>query len=250
MTIALDVARRLATGFALAGLIVTALPVAGQVSPQMHFATPEAAAQALVEAVERRDAVEIEALLGKAFAELLEIQGGEAQSRDRQRFLAAARRATVVRPDGPDRAVLEIGLEAWPMPAPLVRDEQGWRFDGDEGVEIVKDRIIGRNELRAIEVLRAYVDAQIDYASEDRDGDQVLEYAQRIASSPGQRDGLYWAVGPGDEPSPFGPFLAEAGVTPETREVGAPYYGYRFAILKRQGSNVPGGAYEIGRAHV
>lgn len=244
MTIALDFARRLATGVALAALILAARPAPGQGSPQTHFATPEAAAQALVGALERRDAGEIEVLLGAAFADLLEIQGGEALSRDRQRFLEAARRATVIRPDGPDRAVLEVGLQAWPMPAPLVRDEQGWRFDGEEGVEIVTDRVIGRNELRAIDVLRAYVDAQIDYASEDHDGDQVLEYARRIASTRGQQDGLYWAVGPGDEPSPFGPFLAEAGVTPETREAGAPYYGYRFAILERQGPNVPGGAYD------
>ncbi|NJO23909.1 MAG: DUF2950 domain-containing protein, partial [Sphingomonadales bacterium] len=149
----------------------------------------------------------------------------------------------VVRPDGPDRAILEIGLQAWPVPAPLVRDAEGWRFDGNEGVEVVQDRVVGRNELKAIEVLRAYVDAQVEYASEDRDGDQVLAYAQRIASTPGQQDGLYWDVEESDEPSPFGPFLAEAGVSAD-REAGSPYYGYRFAILKRQGENVPGGAYD------
>jgi hypothetical protein len=226
----------------LAVLIST--PAYAQETAPAYFPTPEAAAAALIAAIERGDGRETEALLGKAFADLIEIQGGEARTRDRQRFLEAARRATVIRPDGPDRAVLEIGLQAWPMPAPLVREEQGWRFDGDEGVEVVTDRVIGRNELRAIDVLRAYVEAQIDYASEDRDGDQVLEYAQRIASTPGQRDGLYWAVAPGDEPSPLGPFLAEAGVTPETREAGTPYYGYHFAILTRQGPNVPGGAYD------
>jgi hypothetical protein len=93
-------------------------------------------------------------------------------------------------------------------------------------------------------VLRAYVDAQVAYAGEDRDGDAVLEYAQRLASSPGGHDGLYWPVAGSEEPSPFGPFLAAAGVRPEARDPATPYYGYLYRIMTRQGANAPGGAYD------
>lgn len=237
------IAIRLGGAAAAVSLLLCALQARAQDALRSHFPTAEAAADALVGAIERRDGAAIEALLGPAFADLLDTQGDEANERDRERFLLAARRARVVRPDGPDRAVLEIGLQSWPVPAPLVRDTEGWRFDGDEGVEVVQDRVVGRNELKAIEVLRAYVDAQAGYAAEDRDGDQVLEYAQLIASTPGQRDGLYWEVAEGDEPSPFGPFLAAAGVSAD-REASSPFYGYQFAILRRQGPNVPGGAYD------
>ena len=152
---------------------------------QRYFATPEEAMTALVQAVQDRDRPAIAAIVGPEFAELIEGQGGEANTADRDRFLAAAQRATVLRPDGDDRRIVEIGLAAWPMPAPLVHEAAGWRFDGAEGVEAVKDRIVGRNELEAIRVLHAYVDAQVDYASEDRDGNEVLEYAQQLASTPG-----------------------------------------------------------------
>jgi hypothetical protein len=225
-------------------LALATTPVSAQGTAATVFATPEAAADALVEAIASRDPARTEALLGPEFAELLRSEGQEALDTDRQRFLEAAARSKVIRPDGPDRATIEIGLVAWPVPVPLVRGPDGWSFDGAEGVEIVRDRLVGRNELKAIEVLRAYVDAQLLYAEEDRDGDQVLEYAQRVGSSPGMRDGLYWPAEPGQETSPFGPFLAAAGVHVENRPSDAPYYGYYFRIMNRQGENVPGGAYD------
>ena len=225
----------LATGWATAALAQEA---------QRYFTTPEDAVKALVQAVQDRDRLTITALVGPEFAELIEGQGSEANTADRERFLAAAQRATVLRPDGDDRRILEVGLAAWPMPAPLVHDDQGWRFDGAAGVEAIKDRIVGRNELEAIRVLNAYVDAQVAYASEDRDGDAVLQYAQKLASTPGQHDGLYWPVTGTEEASPFGPFLAAAGVHPESREPATPYYGYLYRIMTRQGPNAPGGAYD------
>ena len=225
----------LATGWATAALAQEA---------QRYFTTPEDAVKALVQAVQDRDRPTITALVGPEFAELIEGQGSEANTADRERFLAAAQRATVLRPDGDDRRILEVGLAAWPMPAPLVHDDQGWRFDGAAGVEVIKDRIVGRNELEAIRVLNAYVDAQVAYASEDRDGDAVLQYAQKLASTPGQHDGLYWPVTGTEEASPFGPFLAAAGVHPESREPATPYYGYLYRIMTRQGPNAPGGAYD------
>ena len=229
---------------AVAWLLLTPVPGLAQGAPTTVFPTPEAAADALVEAIASRDAARTEAMLGSEFAELLRSEGQEALDVDRQRFLEAAKRARVIRHDGSGRATIEIGLVAWPVPVPLVRDAEGWRFDGAEGVEVVRDRVVGRNELKAIEVLRAYVDAQVLYAQEDRDGDQVLEYAQRMGSSPGTHDGLYWPAEAGQETSPFGPFLAAAGVNVDTRRSDAPYYGYYFRIMPKQGDNVPGGAYD------
>lgn len=229
-------------GLALAAAMVGA---AARAEPpaQRLFPTPEAAAAALTQAVEQLDRPAIAAIVGPDLAELIQGQGAEANEVDRQRFLEAARRATVLRPDG-DSRILEVGLEAWPFPAPLVHDAGGWRFDGAEGVEAVKDRIVGRNELEAIAVLQAYVDAQQSYAAEDRDGNGVLEYAQHLASTPGKHDGLYWPVTGEEEPSPLGPFLAEAGVTATSRDPATPYYGYYFRILTRQGETAPGGAYD------
>ncbi len=236
------VAARLGTA-AMTAVILCGTPALAQ-EAQRYFATPEEAVKALVQAIQEQDRPAIAAIVGPEFSELIEGQGSEANAEDRERFLEAAKRATVLRPEGDDQRILEIGLAAWPLPAPLVREDQGWRFDGAEGVEAVKDRIVGRNELEAIRVLHAYVDAQVEYASEDRDGDAVLEYAQKLASTPGLHDGLYWPVAESEEPSPFGPFLAAAGVHPESREPATPYYGYLFRIMHRQGPNAPGGEYD------
>jgi hypothetical protein len=127
---------------------------------------------------------------------------------------------------------------------PIVREGESWYFDSAAGLEEVLDRRIGENELAAIEALRAYVQAQVEYASVDRDGDQVLEYAQRVISTPGQRDGLYWASAPGEPVSPFGPFIAEISMLLEGKELGDPYRGYYYRVLKGQTEHAPGGAYE------
>jgi hypothetical protein len=138
-----------------------------------------------------------------------------------------------------------LGAEEWPLPFPLVRDEDGsWRFDTAEGIEALLDRRIGRNELSAIAIANAYVDAQIEYAQADRDGDDVLEYARRLASSPGQRDGLYWQAAPGEDESPFGPLVQKAERYLDTVEPDDPIRGYYFKILTRQGENPPGGSYD------
>src|SRR4051795_3035853 len=189
---------------ALAALVAAlgAVEASAEEAAQRLFPTPEEAAAALTRAVQDHDRPAITAIVGPDLADFIQSQGAEANAGDREQFLQSARRATVLRPDGDDRRILEVGLEAWPFPAPLVHEAGGWRFDGAEGVEAVKDRIAGRNELEAIDVLRAYVAAQQAYAAEDRDGDGVLQYAQRLASTPGKRDGLYWPVIGDEEPSP------------------------------------------------
>jgi hypothetical protein len=140
--------------------------------------------------------------------------------------------------------IVLIGREAWPMPVPLVEEAAGWRYDTAAGLEELDDRRIGRNELAAIELGRTYAEAQLAYAALDRDGDQVLEYAQRLASTEGTRDGLYWPPGEDGEVSPLGPLVAAADdYLKEFRKAGEPYHGYYFKILKEQGANPPGGAY-------
>jgi hypothetical protein len=141
--------------------------------------------------------------------------------------------------------VLLIGDKAWPLPIPIVRTGDRWRFATEEGREEIVNRRIGGNERNAIYVLRAYVDAQREYASADRDGDGVLQYARKLGSTPGKRDGLYWPadIAKGEDPSPFGPLVAEAGAYMKGRAAGEPYRGYYFRILSGQGKSAPGGAY-------
>jgi hypothetical protein len=210
---------------------------------QERFAEPEAALKAFVEVLRLADPARLGDLFGAE--NLHELVGGDPEEAkaDLTRAYASARDTASLRPDGPDRMIMVIGRSAWPFPVPLVREADGWRFDTAAGVEEIANRRVGRNELAAIEVLRAYVEAQRVYASADRDGDGVLEYAQHLASTGEQRDGLYWPTAAGDEPSPFGPFLAEVDDYLQGRQAGEPYRGYSFRVLTGQGPQAPGGAY-------
>jgi len=149
------------------------------------------------------------------------------------------------------RVVLELGDDLWPFPVPIVKKDGGWFFDTGAGKDELLSRRIGKNELATLPVMRAYVDAQREYASSDHDGDGVLEYAQRLVSSPGKQDGLYWPPDDEGELSPLGPLVAFAqaeGYSPEQREdetevERGPFHGYYFKILTRQGKHAPGGKY-------
>lgn len=145
---------------------------------------------------------------------------------------------------GDDRYVAVLGRRAWPMPIPIVQDQGAWHFETAAGVQEVTNRRIGRNELAAMEFARRYVEAQRFYASIDRDGDEVLEYAQRFRSTPGEKDGLYWHVAANEPASPLGPFTAEKIEFLAGRNEGSPYLGYYYGILTRQGPHAPGGAYD------
>jgi hypothetical protein len=208
------------------------------------FATPEAALSAFADALNGRDDQGLLALLGPEHRH--ELLGGDPAAVRQGLVLLRAAAAQDLRlvAEGPDRMTVILGRQAWPMPIPLVRDERGWRFDTAAGLEEIVDRRIGRNELAAIELARVYGDAQEAYASEDRDGDEVLEYAQALASTPGQRDGLFWQPGNDGEESPLAAFAARAAEYLGYREEGEPYRGYHFRILTKQGPNPPGGAYD------
>ena len=156
-----------------------------------------------------------------------------------------ANQGSKLEPNADGSLTVVMGRQDWPMPVPLVKEEQGWRYDTAAGIEEIDDRRIGSNELTAIGLLRSYVDAQLQYAQEDRDGDKVLEYAQKIVSAPGQQDGLYWQAQAGAELSPLGPLVAEADAyTKDYHKRGEPYHGYYFKILTAQGANPPGGKYD------
>ena len=213
---------------------------------QPTFPTPEAAMTALLGALDKQDADAVLSLFGKEHRDFI-IGGDPAGARKAFGDVAsAAREATVFRSDGEDRRIVEVGALAYPLPIPLVRENGGWRFDTEAGIEEITNRRIGENELQAIRLARAYVDAQIEYASADRDGDEVLEFAQRLGSAAGKKDGLYWRTSSeSDDASPFGPLLADMDQEYLAQHKGGePFYGYYYKILTRQGANPPGGRYD------
>jgi hypothetical protein len=198
-------------------------PSAG--ADQRSFPTAQAATDALMAALEAGDRQAILAIFGAEHEEFL-TGGDEAAARTEWRIVhRAAKEATVLRPDGEDRFTLVVGRNASPLPIPIVRDKAGWRFDTEAGVEEVTNRRIGRNELAAMELARNYLDAQRIYASADRDGDQVLEYAQRLISASDRQDGLYWAASAAAEPSPFGPYVSEVSEFLAGKTSGDPFRG-------------------------
>jgi hypothetical protein len=211
---------------------------------QKTFETADAAVDSLIAALEKDDLDTLLDIFGREYEEEL-IGGDPIASREaRKQASEKAQEMHKLRDDGKDRKVLYIGSEAWPVPFPLVKDEEVWRFDTEAGIEEAINRRIGENELSAISICKAYIDAQIEYSNVDRDGDEVLEYAQLIPSTEGKRDGLFWEAGENEELSPFGPLVADARDYLEGREPGDPFKGYYYKIITRQGSDTPGGRYD------
>jgi hypothetical protein len=235
----LDVIRRLA--FAL----LLAFPFTTFAAEQKTFATPEEAVDALQTALKADDDAALIAIFGDKHKSLVVTPDRAANSAGRARAAAAMQAYRLLEEAGNDRRVLLIGDQAWPMPIPLVKTGERWRFATEEGEDEVVNRRIGANERSAIEVLRAYLDAQKEYATKDRDGDGVLQYAQKLGSTAGKHDGLYWAADAAkdEEVSPFGPLVAESAPYLKGHKAGDPYRGYHFRILTRQGKSAAGGAY-------
>ncbi|SAK52672.1 hypothetical protein AWB79_01913 [Caballeronia hypogeia] len=212
---------------------------------QKTFATPEDAVNALEQALKSNDDSALVAIFGNAHKDLV-VTPDEAENRKlRADALAEFEMYHLLEETSPDRRILRIGDEAWPMPIPLVREHGAWRFATEEGEQEVLDRRIGANEREAIKVLRAYLDAQREYAVRDRMGDGVLQYARKLGSSPGKHDGLYWPADESkdEEPSPFGPLIAASANYFKDRNPGDAYHGYYFRILTRQGKHAAGGAF-------
>jgi len=221
----------------LAGILLDAATPEGR-----GFASADAAAQALISAAKSDDVAELTAIMGPASKEILTTSDPVADQQMRRKFAAraAAKMKLVPDPKEADAMVLLIGKDDWPLPIPIVKVNGQWHFDVEQGKQEILARRIGSNELDAIEVCRGYVEAQNDYAEEDRTGSGVLHYAQKIISSPGKHDGLYWtSTGEKDE-SPIGAMVARAFAEGYTQKR-APYHGYYFKILTAQGLHASGG---------
>ncbi len=216
--------------------LFAALALSFPVAAQQAYPTPEAAAEALVKALgtERADAVALATLLGKDWRDYIPLEGVDRADVDA--FLVKYRERHAIEAGPGGKSMLSVGKDAWTFPIPLAKGAGGWNFDVKAGTEEIRIRRIGRNELSAAESLRAYHDAQMDYAETDRDGDGVLEYAQKFFSTDGLHDGLFWAEDESGEISPLGPLFGDA-----TR--GNDWHGYHFRILAAQGPSAPGGEY-------
>ena len=217
---------------------VLAMPAAAApVAAKQAFKTPEAAMEAFGAAIVNNDEAEKEAVLGKNFRTFIPPQGADI----RYRFLEYWAQSHKVEMDGETRARIAVGDSGWTLPIPLVKTKAGWLFDLKAGKEEMTIREIGRNELAAIKVASAFVDAQREYAARDWNGDGVREYARKIVSSAGRKDGLYWPDAADQEPSPLGPLLARAAAEGRIKQPGS-YHGYRYRILTAQGPQASGGA--------
>ena len=210
---------------------------AGAAAAQKAFPTAEAAMAAFGTAVANSDDKAMMSLLGDNYRTLIPPIGADI----RTRFLTAWEASHVVQAVDDQHARIAVGTDGWTLPVPLVKSAGGWRFDTRAGVEEMRVRRIGRNELAVIQTMLAVYDAQCEYARTDHDGSGVLAYATRLASAPGKKDGLYWPTQPGETPSPLGQAFLTAG----SRNGGAEgYYGYHYKLLTRQGPHAPGGAYD------
>ncbi|MGZ4961998.1 MAG: DUF2950 domain-containing protein [Limisphaerales bacterium] len=216
------------------------------------FASPTDAVKAFATAVENRDSNALANIFGPNFKELE--SPDPVQTKEEIATLAERiKEGTRLERNGNNQYTVDIGRDQWPFAVPIVQQGGAWFFDTDAGKEEVINRRIGRNELDALKSVRAYNDAQRLYASKDRNGDQVLEYAQKFVSSPGKKDGLYWSPDLGEE-SPLGPLFVQAHsegyrVKNVSQNANAgqsrqPFHGYYFKILTRQGKSAPGGAYD------
>lgn len=207
----------------------TAAPGPGQAV----YPTPEEAADAFTDAIRNNDREMMRKVLGDNYRDVLPLDDVDAE--DVQNYLAAWDALHSLVPEGDKKRMVTIGKGGWTVPIPIVSGPKGWYFDLVEGLERMLIRAIGRNELSTMQAVMAYYDAQFEYAEQDRDGDGQLEYAQRIISTPGKKDGLYWEAASGEAPSPLGPLMGD-----QTPQGG--YHGYYYRVLTAQGEHAEGGA--------
>jgi len=218
-------------------------PVLNAAAPEgQGYLTPRAAARALVAAAKSDDIERLTKVLGPSAKDILVTNDTVADTQTRRKFVALAetRMSIASDPKNPNMKILEVGKDAWPLPIPLVRQQGRWHFDLERGKREILARRIGANELVAIDVCRGYVEAQNDYAEVDRTGSGAKHYAQKIISSQGKRDGLYWPSVHESDESPIGDAVTHAFAEGYTKK-NEPYHGYYFKILTAQGSHATGG---------
>jgi DUF2950 family protein len=212
---------------------------------QEQFSTPQGAVDALVSAAKSGDTTAILAVLGPDGQAVVSSGDPVADSNVREKFVSAYDAKHAIELEGDGTQTLIIGNDNWPFPIPLINKAGEWQFDTKAGLDEILRRRIGRNELSAIQVALAYVQAQNEYASLDPGGLGEHVYAQRIVSRPGKKDGLYWPTAEGETPSPLGELAAEAAAEGyKAGEKPIPYHGYYYRILTRQGASAHGGAFD------
>jgi len=212
---------------------------------QLFFKSPQAGVKALLKAMKANDESALRAIFGPKGSELFRSGDEVADARSRAIFRNSYDEASKIVLEGDAQATLVIGRDEWPLPIPLVKTSEGWRFDTDKGEDEILKRRIGRNELETIQVCLEIVDAEREYATSHLDASGVPVYASRFKSSPGMQDGLYWPGEVNKKPSPLGALLAAAadeGYTSSELFQHEPYHGYYFHILTGQGDSAPYGA--------
>ena len=228
------------------GITTSSNDVAAQSIQQRTFPSPEDAAKTLIDVVKKGNVDEVLMIFGQDGKDLLASSDPATARQNQQVFVVAAAEQWRLTDDGKDRKTLIIGNEDWPFPVPIVKAASGWRFDTAAGKEEVIARRIGRNELAALDTVRAYVTAQHRYAEQGHDGIPAGTYATKFRSDPGKQNGLYWPAERGQKRSPLGDLVAQA--SDEGRAIKAdrsgfsPFHGYYFKILGAQGGAAPGGA--------
>lgn len=241
--------QRLADKWSLASLVFVAAVMLtcslsfAAAAQQRTFSSAEEAVKAAIAAAKKGDDKELTAIFGPGSTALMHSGDAVADKQRRAEFLKAYDERNRLVTEG-ENTILVVGKNDWPLPIPLVKKGNGWIFDAAKGKEEVLNRRIGQNELNAIQVALAYVDAQREYAMKDRDRDGLLEYARSFRSESGKRNGLYWPVKSGEEESPLGPMAARAvkeGYRASDKPF--PFHGYYYRILTAQGKDAAGGAY-------
>jgi hypothetical protein len=237
---------RIAAG-ALGGLLFAlAFPGMAAAKDAKVYDSPDAAAAGMIAALQAGTRDAITDVLGDQHNDQLFTDDEAAERENRKKALAAAQEKMSLRDDGEGQRTILIGNQEWPVPFPIVKGDKGWSFDTDDGIYELLARRIGADELAAIGALNALVAAQQDYQAVDQDGDEVLEYAQKLVSTPGKHDGLYWDTDPNTNApaSPLLAFVTAQGGYLAGRDQGDPVRGYDFRILTRQGEGAPGGRYD------
>ena len=220
--------------------------LASAAAPQTTFHSPDDAVAALVAALQKNDVAATAAILGPGSEKLVRSGDPVKDREEARRFLDsyAAHHALVA--DGSDRDVLHVGADDWALPIPLVRRDGLWRFDSRAGAQEIVDRRIGRNEIAAIRFCLAYVDAQKAYFELFRQASGTGAYAEKLVSTPGNYDGLYWPSAEGIPESPLAPLVASAVEEGYSGQIEAgkrvPYQGYYYRVLTAQGGDAAGGA--------
>jgi len=227
---------------ALTGALLLFTAGAHAASHQKTFATPEEAAKELAAAVKSGKVTAMVAVLGAGGKAIVSSGDTAGDRAGYERFSKAYDEANKIEMSGDAKAVLAVGKDAWPFPIPLVKESAGWRFDTSAGKEEILNRRIGRNELSTMQAALAYADAQRDYYVMNPQKDKLLQYAQKFSSAQGKRDGLYYPTKAGEPRSPLGPLFDKAKAA--GYQEGGGYYGYRYKILKAQGPDAKGGAYD------